>query len=260
MSALAKTTPYIGSVFGSFTDDQIELIKRTVCKNATDNELKLFLYTCKHAGLDPLLKQIYAIKRGQTITIQTSIDGLRLIAERTGRYSPGPEPKFSYSESDEIVSATAYVNKMTADGTWHQVAATAYFSEYAQAFNGVLTKFWNKMPHVMLSKCAEANSLRKAFPFELAGIYSSEEMVNGLNKGQEDEFLNEDIVGIAPEDNVTITIPEGEDEEKVNAYLIHISEHYCKPLPIIRKWVNERPEKFWAAFKQWKNKEEEKIN
>lgn len=258
MSALVKSDQDLGSVFGTFTEDQVELIKRTVCKNASDNELKLFLYTCKHAGLDPLLKQIYAIKRGNTMTIQTSIDGLRLIAERTGRYAPGHEPKYAYNASNEILSATAYVNKMTPDGKWHSVAATAYFGEYVQAFNGKLTTFWNKMPHVMLAKCAEANALRKAFPFELAGLYSSEEMINGLNKQAEaDEFLTPELVGSAPQDEVQIVIPEGIEVEKVDAYLEYLSEHYGKPIPTIRKWINDRPEKFWESFHKWTAEHEE---
>ena len=264
MTTLTNPNQDLGSIFGSFTEDQVDLIKRSVCKNSSDNELKLFLYTCKHAGLDPLLKQIYAIKRGNTMTIQTSIDGLRLIAERTGKYSPGNEPKYAYNASNELQSATAYVNKMTADGKWHQVAATAYFSEYSQAFNGKLTTFWNKMPHVMLAKCAEANALRKAFPFELAGLYSSEEMVNGLNKNPDaDDFLTEEVVGSSSEDEVQINVPEGTDTKKVEAYIDHLSEHYGQPIPIIRKWVNERPEGFWAAFHKWiaeADKLEESVN
>lgn len=260
-----QDTKDLGSLFGSFTEDQIDLIKKTVCKNSTDNELKLFLYTCKNAGLDPLLKQIYAIKRGNAMTIQTSIDGLRSIAERTGRYAPGEEAKYTYDSSNEIVSATVYVKKMTMDGTWHQVASTAFFEEYAQRYNGKLSQFWGKFPHVMIQKCAEAHALRKAFPFELASLYTTVEMSNGLNKSMDqeemlkEEMLNDDLIGITPQDDVEIIIPEGADQIEVNAYIEYLCDHFCKSIPVMKSRINEKPEKFWEAFHKWIVKKEEEV-
>lgn len=152
-------------------DGKIDLIKRMYCKNCTNDEIEIFIHACKRTGLDPFSKQIYAIKRGGMLTIQTGIDGLRLIAERTGNYSPGRESTFSYDEKNNLVSATSYIKKRTPDNTWHEVAACVYFDEY-NAKQGL----WQKMPRVMLAKCAEANALRKAFPAEMSGLYSSEEM------------------------------------------------------------------------------------
>ena len=68
---------------GQWSREQVELIKSTVALGATDNELKLFLYTAKRTGLDPLTKQIHFVKRQGRVAIQTGIDGYRAIAERS---------------------------------------------------------------------------------------------------------------------------------------------------------------------------------
>lgn len=160
----------------NFTPEQIELIKTGLCKGLSDDEFKVFLYTCQRTGLDPFAKQVYAIKRGQQMTIQTGIDGYRLVAERTGRYCPGQKPTYEYDKSGKLLSATAYVKKLTKDGTWHIVEAEASFEEYVQAFNGKPAGLWVKMPRTMLAKCAEAIAIRKCFPAELSGVYTKEEM------------------------------------------------------------------------------------
>lgn len=165
----------------NFTQEQVDLIKRTVCKGATDDELALFLYVAKKSGLDPLARQIHAVKRWdqsqgrEVMAFQTGIDGYRLTAERTGKYIPGREPTFSEINGN-IVSATAYVRKVVA-GVAYEIAATAYMAEYiARKKDGSLTHIWATKPHVMLAKCAEALALRKAFPAELSGVRADEEM------------------------------------------------------------------------------------
>jgi phage recombination protein Bet len=152
-------------------DKKIQLIRQTFCKDANNDEFEVFMEICKATKLNPLFKQIYFIKRGGTPTHQTSIDGLRLIADRTKRYSPGKEATFTYNDKGDLVSATSYVKKMSEDGTWHEVGATAFWSEYNAGMN-----LWKKMPHIMLAKCAEALALRRAFPADMFGIYAKEEM------------------------------------------------------------------------------------
>jgi phage recombination protein Bet len=154
----------------SFSLEQIEIIKNVVAKGLTDDEFKMFLYICKRHNLDPIAKQIYAVKRGDQMTIQTGIDGLRLIAERTGKYSPGKNTEFCYDDKGNIISATAYVKKFSG-GQWHEVGSTAMLKEYLAT-----SPIWRKMPHVMLEKCAEARALRRAFPGDLSGLLSEEEM------------------------------------------------------------------------------------
>lgn len=173
--------------------EKVELVKNTVCKDASDDELSLFLYTCKRTGLDPFAKQIYSIPRtdkktGKTTrTIQTSIDGFRLIADRTGKYSPGKEPSYTYDDKGKIFSCTAYIKKMSNDGTWHEVASTAYWKEYVVTYYDKPSSFWEKMPHLMLAKCAEALALRKAFPADLSGLYTDDEMGQANNKTKKED-------------------------------------------------------------------------
>lgn len=168
MSLISKTNK---DLMNNDLDSKKDLIKRMFCKNSTDDELELFLHACKRTGLDPFMKQIYAIKRGAQLTIQTGIDGLRLIAERTGNYSPGKAAEFSYDAQGKLESATSFIKKRTEDGIWHEISATAFFEEYC-----IEQGLWKKMPRVMLAKCAEALALKKAFPAEMSGVYSEEEM------------------------------------------------------------------------------------
>lgn len=160
--------PY--EVSKSFSDEQIEIIKNVIARGLTENEFKMFLYICNRHNLDPIAKQIYAVKRGGQLTIQTGIDGLRLIAERTGKYTPGKRTEYSYDEKGNLLSATAYVKKYSG-GEWHEISSTAFMNEYRSN-----TPNWKQMPHVMVEKCAESRALRRAFPADLSGIYSEEEM------------------------------------------------------------------------------------
>lgn len=159
-----------------FTNDQVGLIKRTVAKDATDDELALFLHQCKKTGLDPLAKQIYFQKRknfkGESLmTIITAIDGYRLVAHRTGVYA-GLDPTV-FDNEDSPKKATVTVYKIVA-GLRCPFTATARWDQY---YPGDKAGFmWVKMPHLMLEKCAEALALRKAFPSELSGVYTAEEM------------------------------------------------------------------------------------
>lgn len=171
-----------------WTSEQEKIIVNTIAPGLNKDELKIFAHICSKVNLDPFSKQIYAIKRGGKMCIQTGIDGFRLIAERSGKYAPGAETKFVY-EDRKLVSATAFVKKLTADGTWHSVSATAYLEEYSTRQG-----LWAKMPRVMLEKAAEARCLRRAFPADLSGLYTEEEMDQADIEIKNDPLINEETV------------------------------------------------------------------
>lgn len=168
-----------------FNNDQIKLIQSQVAPQATENELALFLYQAKRTGLDPLTRQIYCIHRNiktpegnwiKKMTIQTSIDGFRVIAERSGDYAGQDEPIF-IEDNTGLVSCKITVYRFRGETRYPAAVGVAYWSEYFQADKvGAPSGLWKKMPHCMLAKVAEALALRKAYPQDLSGLYTSDEM------------------------------------------------------------------------------------
>jgi len=160
---------------------KIELLKNTIARGATDDELKMFINVCTGMGLSPFLNQIHMVKRWDRklgrdkATIQVGIDGFRSIAENTGAYAGNDDPIMAKEKDTDThpSQATVTVYKIV-QGQRYPFTATARWSEF---FPGDKIGFmWTKMPNVMLGKCAEAQALRKAFPKVLGGVYSPEEM------------------------------------------------------------------------------------
>jgi len=159
-----------------WTPEQTQLISTTIAPGCSADELRLFAYACQRTGLDPFSKQIYAIKRGGKMTIQAGIDGLRSIAERTGQLDgsetlwcgeDGQWQDVWLSSKPPAAAKTIIYRK----GASHPFVGVARFADY-NAGQGL----WSKMGAAMIAKCSEALALRKAFPADLSGVYSTDEM------------------------------------------------------------------------------------
>lgn len=163
------------------TDEFKELLLNQIMpKGSTHHELELFLYNIKRSKLDPFARQIYAIKRNGKMSYEVSIDGARLIAERSGLYR-GQKPPMWCGEDGEwkdVWLKSTYpiackVSVYRAD-FMEPLSAIALWKEYCP--EGNMAFMWKKMPALMLSKVAEALALRRAFPNELSGYYTDDEM------------------------------------------------------------------------------------
>ncbi|MER7697003.1 phage recombination protein Bet [Streptomyces sp. NPDC096095] len=176
----------------AWTADQVAVLRQAGIKDqVSPAEMAGFLHLCQRTGLDPFSRQIYLIGRyskkdGREIyTPQTGIDGYRVIAQRVTAQTGG-----TYGYEDTLwcdssgrwrdvwlAEAPPAAAKVTVIRNGQRFSAVAAFREYAQTWpDGNPKGLWGQMPAGQIAKCAEALGLRKAFPHDLAGVYTAEEM------------------------------------------------------------------------------------
>ncbi len=166
----------------NWTPQQVEELKTTIGGGRlSEAQFHTYCYAIKRTGLDPFMKQIYAVvhknhKDGTSrMTIIVGIDGYRLIADRTGLYAGNDDPLYEVIGQNSVhpTKATVAVYKVVSGLRCAFTAAARWDEYYPGDAKGAM---WRKMPYLMLGKVAEALALRKAFPAELSGLYTSDEM------------------------------------------------------------------------------------
>lgn len=183
-----------------FTTPQLAVLAHAGVQGAPREDLQVFFHQCKRTGLDPFNREIYMIGRKQRdygggwstrYTIQVGIDGFRKIAHRKCEALKEP---LSISQGFLATPAGKWVDVWT-DQTSPPVAAKVVVKRGAGEFVGVAhyaeyvglkgdgkpNRMWATKPATMLAKCAEALALRKAFPMEMSGLYTAEEMEQADN-------------------------------------------------------------------------------
>ena len=164
-----ETTPSIVPTIGKF-NEKIDLIKAKIAPDCTDSEFELLMYMANTYGLDPLLRQIWAVKRNANTPalIFAGRDGMLAIAHRSGHFD-GMQSGVVYEgtgKDRKPVSAWCEIwrNDMT-----HSFKTDVPFSEYNTGYS-----VWKTNPSAMILKVAEAVCLRKAF--SVSGLYAPEEI------------------------------------------------------------------------------------
>lgn len=191
----------------TFTPQQISALRQVGLEEANEGDIALFFHQAKATGLDPFKREIYMIGRNSKKwdprtrqetwetkwTIQTGIDGFYKIADRATRATGGtwgiPETLWCGEDgqwTDVWLSRQApAAAKVTVERNGARFTTVAVTAEYmATGRDGKPSNLWAKMPARMIAKCAEALAIRRAFPDDLSGLYTSEEMAQADNQAQ----------------------------------------------------------------------------
>jgi phage recombination protein Bet len=154
----------------SYSADDMLLLRNVIAKGCTEPEFRLLMYTADTYGLDPLLKQIWAVKRNDSTPalIFAGRDGMLAIAHRSGQFDGMQSGVVYEGQGKDRVPVTAWCEVWRKDMS-HSFKTDVPFSEYNTGFS-----VWKSNPSAMILKVAESVCLRKAF--SVSGLYSPEEI------------------------------------------------------------------------------------
>lgn len=201
------TTNLPANIQNALSDRKIDTATWTTLQNsvfpgAKDESILLAIDYCKARKMDILKKPCHIVPMqvtiaGETVTgrdgqsypkkvwrdvIMPGIYEQRITAFRTGQMAGQDEPVFGETIEHEGVKTPEWC-KVTVyrfiNGERCAFSHTEYFAEAcATTKEGKVNSMWTKRPRGQLAKCAEAGALRKAFPDELGGVITADEVAD----------------------------------------------------------------------------------
>jgi len=217
-----------------FNEVQTRLLRETVAQGCDENEFLLFLEMARAKRLNPFDGQIRPVKRWDStlgrnkMTVQVGIDGYRVIATRTGELAGIDDAVFDTEDADHPKWAKTTVYRYGKNGDRNPFTATARYSEYVQRKKpekgetvGEPNSMWSRMPYLMTAKVSEALALRKAFPDELSGVYTNEEMGQASNGQPDDEPQPR-------QSKPQVSMPQPKSEDKPTLNIVEMSNAVIK--------------------------------
>jgi phage recombination protein Bet len=174
LSTVNQNTP-IAQLINTYLDT----VKTSKGTTPSDSDKMNFITFCLANQINPIKKQAYLMgydsKNGPSFSTIVSISGYTAIAMQTGLCAGIDQPRFTYN-GNQLDSCSITVYRLV-KGEKCGFSGTAYYSErVGKKYDGSLTEPWAKQPKTMLEKCAKAAALRNAFPDQLSGVYTEDEM------------------------------------------------------------------------------------
>jgi len=183
------------------TKEQWRTLMKSLYPGADSSSVLMVIDYCKSRKLDPMKKPCHIVpmrvkdsRSGNyewRDVVMPGVYELRTTAMRTGEYMGHSKPEYGPPVEYAGVTAPEYCELEIY--RWHPGSKTkiafpvrVYFREsVATDKNGNANQRWAKAPIQMLTKCAESAGLREAFPDEIGGEMSAEEMLDQAPIGDE---------------------------------------------------------------------------
>ena len=213
-------------------------LQNSVFPGAKDESILLAVDYCKARKLDILKKPCHIVPMSVTDAktgnknwrdvIMPGIYEQRITAFRTGQMAGQDEPVFGDTvtfrgiEAPEWCRVTVYrfINNERC-----AFSHTEYFSEAcATTKEGKPNSMWSKRPRGQLAKCAEAGALRKAFPDELGGVITADE-VNEEPINQHSAATSDNSSTVIETQSVELITPEQLEQMKSLIDVTKSNEH-----------------------------------